>query len=239
MSFQTQRRERPDPADLDLVDGTVTRLAQQKKDPDRVSVFLDGRFAFGLAVDLVVEAGLKKGVVLTAQEQRALLVRQESFSAKSSALQGLSHRARTSDEVRQSLLRKGFAEAIVEDTVADLERLGLVDDAAYARAFVRGRFASRGYGPARLRQDLMRKGVGRAIIDEALAELVEAEDVGDEARQQAERKWRTLSSEEDLRKRKKKTMDYLVRRGFGFDDAREAVDRLAEAAGEDDAPWEA
>lgn len=237
MAFQTQRRERPDPADLDLSDGTVTRVAQQKKDLDRASVFIDGTFAFGLAVDLVIEAGLKKGVALSADEQRALLVRQEAFSAKSAALRGLSNRARTSDEVRQSLLKKGFAETIVEDTVADLERLGVVDDAAYARAFVQGRFASRGYGPARLRQDLMRKGVPRRIIDEALAELVEAEDLGDEARQQAVRKWRTLSSEEDVRKRKKKTMDYLVRRGFGFDVAREAVDGLAE--GEDDALWEA
>ncbi len=239
MAFQTQRRERPDPADLDLADGTITRLAQQKKDLDRVSVFLDDRFAFGLDVELVVSAGLKKGAVLTADAQRALLVRQESFSAKASALRGLSSRARTSDEVRQSLLQKGYAETIVEDTVAALERMGVVDDAAYARAFVRDRFAGRGYGPARLRQDLMRKGVARRLIDEVLADLEETEDLGDEARQQAERKWRTLSSEADLRKRKKKTMDYLVRRGFGFDDAREAVDRVAADDGADSAHWEA
>lgn len=236
MAFQTPKRERPDPADLDLKDGTVTRVAQQQKDPDRASVFLDDAFAFGLAVDLVVEAGLRKGVHLTADQQRDLLTRQERHAAKASALGGLAHRARTAHEVRQALLDKGFAEPVAEDTVADLERLGLVDDAAYARAFVRGRFAGRGYGPARLRQDLQRKGVDRATIDVALAELEEAEDVGGEARQQAEKKWRALASEEDPRKRKKKTMDYLVRRGFGFDDAREAIDALAEA---DDDPWDA
>ena len=228
MAFNSEKKERHDPADLDLSDGTVTRLAQQKKDLDRVSVFIDEAFAFGLAVDLVIEAGLHKGQVLTADKQRALLVRQEVFAAKASALAGLSNRARTTQELRDSLSRKGFAEEIVEDTVADLERLGLVDDAAYARAFVRGRFSGRGYGPARLRQDLMRKGVARGTIDAALAELTEAEDLGEAARDQAARKWRTLSSEDDLRKRKKKTMDYLVRRGFGFDQARSAVDAVAE-----------
>lgn len=233
MAFQTQKRERPDPADLDLADGTVTRVAQQKKDLDRASVFIDGRFAFGLAVDLVVEAGLRKGVALTAEQQRALLVRQETFAAKAAALAGLANRARTADEVRRSLLQKGFAEAVVEDTVANLERLGMIDDAAYARAFVRGRFEGRGYGPARLRQDLARKGIDRATIDTALAELTEAEDMGDEARDQAERKWRALRSEEDVRKRKKKTMDYLVRRGFGFDTARAAVEAVAGS----DEPW--
>ena len=236
MAFSTQRQERPDPADLDLQDGTVTRVAQQKKDLDRASVFIDDAFAFGLAVDLVIEAGLRKGVRLTADEQRALLVRQEAFAAKASALAGVANRARTSEEVRRSLSKKGFAEAIVEDTVAHLEGLGLVDDAAYAQAFVRGRFEARGYGPARLRQDLQKKGVDRRTIDAALEELTEAEDLGAEARGQAEKKWRALRSEDDVRKRKKKTMDYLVRRGFGFDTAREAVDRVADA--EEDGLWE-
>ena len=236
MAFSTQQKERPDPADLDLKDGTVTRVAQQKKDLDRASVFIDDAFAFGLAVDLVIEAGLRKGVALTADEQRALLVRQEAFAAKASALAGVANRARTSEEVRRSLSKKGFAEAIVEDTVAHLEGLGLVDDAAYARAFVRGRFEARGYGPARLRQDLQKKGVDRRTIDAALEELTDSEDLGAEAREQAEKKWRALRSEDDVRKRKKKTMDYLVRRGFGFDTAREAVDRAADA--EEDGLWE-
>ena len=229
MAFNSPKRERPDPADLDLEDGTITRIAQQKKDLERASVFIDDAFAFGLAIELVIEAGLKKGVVLTAERQRELLTRQETFSAKSSALAGLSNRARTSDEVRQALLRKGYAETVVEDTVADLERLGLVDDQAYARAFVQSRFNGRGYGPARLRQDLQRKGVARSVIDAALEDLVEAEDMGAEAREQAAKKWRSLSSEDDLRKRKKKTLDFLVRRGFGFDTARSAVEAASEA----------
>ena len=235
MAFNTQQRERVDPADLDLADGTVTRIAQQKKDLDRASVFIDDAFAFGLSVELVIQAGLKKGMALTADRQRELLTRQETFSAKASALAGLSNRARTSDEVRKALLKKGFAEPVVEDTVAGLEDAGLVDDQAYARAFVKSRFDARGYGPARLRQDLQRKGVARATIEAALEELTEAEDLGAEAREQAAKKWRSLSSEDDVRKRKKKTMDYLVRRGFGFDTARSAVDAASE---NDDELWE-
>lgn len=236
MAFNSEKKERTDPAELDLADGTVTRLAQQKKDLDRVSVFIDEAFAFGIAVDLVIEAGLHKGQTLTAERQRALLVRQETFAAKASALAGLSAKARTTREVRDALARKGFAEPVVEDTVADLVRLGLVDDAAYARAFARDRFNGRGYGPARLRQDLMRKGVARDAIDGALAELSEAEDLGEAAREQAEKKWQSLASEADLRKRKKKTMDYLVRRGFGFDTAKAAVE--AAAAADEEESWD-
>lgn len=229
VAFDSRRRERPDPADLDLADGTVTRVAQQKKDPDRASVFIDDAFAFGLDVELVVKGGVRKGVRLTAEQQRALLVQQETYAAKASALASLSHRARTAQEVRQSLGRKGFADDVVEDTVALLERLDMIDDAAYARAFVKSRFDARGYGPARLRQDLMRKGVARRTIDLALEELTEDEDLGAEARRLAEKKWRSLASEDDPRKRKKKAMDYLVRRGYGFDRARAAVEAVAAA----------
>lgn len=232
--FNRRPTERPDPADLDLADGTVTRVAQQKKDPDRASVYIDDAFAFGLDVELVVKEGVRKGVELTAEAQRALLTRQEVYAAKSAALRYVSDRARTTDEVCKMLLRRGFDADTTEDTVANVERLGLLDDAAYAAAFAKSRFDARGYGPARIRQDLIKRGVARAFIDAALEELP-AEEVGDAAREQAGTKWRALSSEEDLRKRKKKTMDYLVRRGFSFGDAREAVDVLAS---EDGADWQ-
>lgn len=237
MAFGQRKQDRPDPADLDLADGTITRIVRQKKDPDRASVFLDDAFAFGLAVDLVIDAGLRKGMPLSAHRQRELLIRQETFAAKAAALRYVNHRARTVDEVRRSLIQKGFAEPIVEDTVADLERLGLVDDASYARQYAASRFNGPGYGPARIRQDLIRRGVARRDIDAALDTLVETEDVGAEAREQATKKWRSLASEEDVRKRQKKTMDYLVRRGFGFDVARSAVEALASE--EDDASWDA
>ncbi len=243
MAFQTQRRERPDPAALDLADGTVTRLQQQAKDPERASVYIDDAFAFGLAVDLVVAAGLRKGVTLSAAEQRELLVRQESYGAKAAALGYVSDQARTAEEVRRNLTQKGFAESVVEDAVQGLSDAGLLDDAAYAEAYARSRFQNRGHGPQRIRQDLMRRGVARSAIDAAIAALVETEDLVDRATEDAASKWRSLSSEPDRRKRLRKTMDFLVRRGHSFDTARSAAEAAAEANppdpdADDDAAWD-
>ena len=240
MAFQTARRERPDPAALSLRDGTVTRVVQQAKDPDRVSVFVDGEFAFGVAVDLAIDAGLRKGLRLTVAEQRALLVRQEGFGAKAAALNYVSASARTVEEVRRNLTQKGFAEPVVDDAVDGLLAAGLLDDAAYAVAYARSRFTASGYGPQRIRQDLMRRGVARASIDAALDGLEETEDVGARARTDAEAKWRALASEPDRRKRVKKTRDFLVRRGHGFDTARAAAEAAAAAEpGDGDAEtWE-
>ena len=224
----------------DLTEGTVTAVKAQKKDLDRVSVFLDGAFAFGLAADLAVGEGLRKGLRLTPEAQHALLQKEEVMAARRAAMDYLSLGAKTATEVRRSLSRRGFSEVAAEDAVAQMERYGYLDDAAYASAFARGRAASRGHGPQRLRADLIKKGVSREAIDRALEEL-DADDLADSARALALKRWRALSGEEDPRKRKKKTSDFLLRRGFSFDQVREAVDAAVatdeDASGDDG--WEA
>ena len=113
MAFGRRTQERPDPADLDLADGTITRIVRQKKDPDRASVFLDDAFAFGLAVDLVIDAGLRKGMPLPAHRQRELLVLARRRSRPRQLRFGTSTTGHGPlDEVRRSLLDKGFTEAI-------------------------------------------------------------------------------------------------------------------------------
>lgn len=239
MAFHTSRRERPDPAALDLHDGTVTRVTQQAKDPDRVSVYIDDRFAFGLAVNLAIQEGLRKGVALTAERQRALLTAQETHAARASALASLAARAQTTGEIRRKLSDKGFDAAVVEETMDALDAMGVVDDAAFARVYARERFTGRGHGPTRIRQDLQQKGVARDLIDAALADLVDEEDVAGRARRDAAQRWASLASEPDPRKRKKKTLDFLLRRGHSFDDARAAVDAAeADDSGDDAHAWD-
>jgi regulatory protein len=226
----------PDEPPQDLRDGTITRVVRQQRDAERVSVFVDGAFAFGLALELAVEAGLRKGKTLTAAEQAALLAKEQVHRARAAALDHLSYGAKTTAEVGRKLKEKGFDEAAVEDALAHLASYGYLDDEAYARAFARGRFAGRGYGPQRLRADLLRRGVARETVDAVLEELAEDEDLEEAARRHGRRRWRALAGEDDLRKRKQKTMDFLVRRGFSFDLARAVTDELARGEG-DAADW--
>lgn len=215
----------------DLREGIVTSVQAQKKDPDRVSIFLDGTFAFGLAADVAVAEGVRKGVRLTAEVQLALLQKEEVVRARQAALDYVSRGGKTTEEVRRSLARRGFSETAAEDALAQMERYGYLDDVAYASVFVRGRASGRGHGPQRLRADLLKKGVSREAIDQALEEL-DSDDLADSAQRLAAQRWRALASEPDLRKRRKKTSDFLLRRGFSYDQVRDAVDAVA---GDEDA----
>lgn len=218
------------PEDLDqepdLRPGTVSRLVRQQRNPERVSVFIDDAFAFGVHEDLVIEFGLYKGQPLDVATQQQIVEADSGRAAMQTALDYLGYRARTEREVRRKLAGRDFGEAVIERTVARLVELDYLDDAAYARSYIEARFRNRGYGPQRLRTDLMRRGVARTLIDAALEALVEDDDVLEAARTHAARRWPRLAAETDPRKRRRKLSDFLLRRGFSFDTIRRVVDEL-------------
>lgn len=206
--------------------GTVSAVQIQKRDAERVSVFIDGAFAFGLALDVAVRHGLRKGIVLGIEQQEALLAEEGMARARSAALDLIAHRPRTEAEVRRALARKGHAEEAVASAIDRMLDLGYLDDVAYARTFVAERSASRGHGPSRLRADLHRKGVPPAIIDQAIASGVDEVRVREAAFDVARRRWTRLASEPDPRKRRKRLGDFLARRGYDFELIREVTDAL-------------
>jgi len=73
-------------------------------------------------------------------------------------------------------LRERFCEDEAEAAVARLSELGLLDDRSYAERFVRDRFDRVGYGPHRIRRDLLRKGVDPCDADAVLQATVSAVD---------------------------------------------------------------
>jgi len=109
------------------------------------------------------------------------------------------------------LRRRGAPPEVAGDVVADLERRGYLDDAAFARHWVTTR-APRGYGAARLRAELRARGVAAGLIDAALASLDRSDEL-DEARRLARRRLPALKRTGPL-KAAARLRDQLLRRGF-------------------------
>jgi regulatory protein len=194
--------------------GTITALEQQSNDPNRTSVFLDGEFAFGVHEDLVVKHGLRVGRSLTPEEQQEIERDEQYVQAKQRALDYLAHKPRTEEEVRRKLRRTDVPDPVVEDVVARLYELSYLDDEAYAQDYVRNRFASKKYGPVRIRRELVERGIDRHVAEAAVDELFAEKDVQAVARDHAEKRWARLADEDDVRRRKQKLYRYLRRRGF-------------------------
>ena len=85
------------------------------------------------------------------------------------ALAELDARARTEHELRVCLGRRGIGPDVVDDVVAALAADGLIDDAGYARRFAEDRRLLDRWGNERIARDLVRRGVERELVDEAIA----------------------------------------------------------------------
>lgn len=209
---------------------TITALKQQKNDPNRVSLFLDGAFALGIHQDLVVKYDLHTGRVLTPEEQANLEADERLIQAKQQAMEYLAHKPRTEGEVRDRLERADYSPSVIEAAIERLHELSYLDDATYAHDYVKGRFANKKYGPHRMRRELRERGVAPALIDEALAQLESRVDFPAAAQELAEKYWHRVADEPDPRKQAKRLRGYLMRRGYASSTARAAVETVQERA---------
>lgn len=204
----------------------ITRMEVQKKDTSRASVYVDGAFAFGVHQDLILKYGLHAGRALTIEEQQRVERDDLSMKARAAAFDYVAHKPRTEEELRRRLQQRDHHAEAIEAAVARLQELGYLDDASYADEYVRARFASKGYGPVRLRRELRQRGVAPVLIDRALEAHLDPEGRLEAARDHGRKKWDRTEGEEP-RRRKLKTFAYLQRRGFTSDTIRQVLDELA------------
>jgi regulatory protein len=144
------------------------------------------------------------------------------------ALRFLEARARSEAEVRRRLTTAGYRPELVDAAVARLLELGVLDDEAFARAWVESRDRARPRGERALRRELSLKGVEREVLDEVLEERRDAAGDGgtnvdlDAARRLLARNGRSLERVTDPRVRRQRAYALLARNGFDPDVCREA-----------------
>jgi len=142
------------------------------------------------------------------------------------ALELLARRDHLRAELAEKLRRRGYSAAEIELALQRCETAGYLDDAAVARRFVELRAVARGWGPQRLRAELLRRGAPPEVAGEASRLEPGAEAAALEAavrraeRGQPEGWWR-------LHERRGRMISSLVKRGFGIEAAMRAVDELA------------
>lgn len=199
--------------------GTITALEVQTKRKDRVSVFLDGRFAFG--VKDIVAARLRIGQRLTDDDIAGLKERDAFEEAYNRALNYLSYRPRSTAEVEWNLRDKGVPDALIEAVIERLRRAGLLDDSEFAAYWVEQRERFKPRSARMIRHELRQKGVASDDIDEAVQDLDEVDSARRLAARRAKR-YAHLQRDEFWRK----LIGYLQRRGFRYGTIKPIVEEL-------------
>lgn len=152
--------------------------------------------------------------------------------AKEACLRLLAVRARSRAELAQRLSAKGFASSVIEQSLDRLAEVGLVDDAEFARQWVRQRHSFSGKGRQALAQELRRKGVAPEEATAALDDIT-ADDEHERATELVRRKLRTLPADLDREKAIRRLVGMLARRGYGHSVAYTVVKAEWEASRDD------
>ncbi len=140
--------------------------------------------------------------------------------AKNAALRLLSYRSRSEKEVQRRLQGR-FSKDVIDRTLSDLRRQGLLDDAVFAKEWRSQREKFRPRGPSVIRQELQKLGVDREVIREALSDFDASENA-----YQAGAKYASKLSTDDASDFRRKLGGFLHRKGFEGDVLGQTVERL-------------
>lgn len=192
----------------------ITKIEAQKKDKNRFSVFLDGAFAFGIHVDVLVAHGLRKDMELTDEAVEELIYDEATKKAVLAGIKHISYKQRTCKEVADKLRTLEYEEGQIELATDKLKEMGFLDDERYAQEFVDTRKIR--YGRKRIFLELRKRGISEQLADAALDDQLDKEDTYAQALEMGQKKFVQCDGLEPA-KAAARVQGMLLRKGYSFD----------------------
>ena len=156
----------------------IAELKQSERKKGRFLVKLEDGDILRVTEEELLRFRLREGMDLDGEAMEALRSSARTSAAKSQAASIIGSRALSKRELTKRLVKKGNGQEDAQAAADWLEDIGAVDDGAYAASLVR-HYGGRGYGPARVREELRRRGVDRALWEEALEEMPDPAEILD------------------------------------------------------------
>jgi regulatory protein len=205
----------------------ITAITASARHAGRFEIFVDGKVVATLSLDGIERLAVRIGTAYAETLANRVALEAAALHTFDRALAMLAARPRAARDLERVLVRKGEPAEHVAVAIQRLIALGLLDDAQFARQFIRARIAGAGLSRRRLQSELWRRGVARDVIDTALAEVMAEDDVDEDAQiaAVAAKKLRTLRSADPAAARRR-LYAFLARRGYDGSAIRRVMDSL-------------
>jgi regulatory protein len=200
----------------------ITSIKQQKN-KDRVNVYLDDKFGFGIDLDNFVLLHLKVDQELTEKEIEDIVKKAEYQKTLDKLLRFAMVRPRSEKEVRDYFRRKKVHESMHEQLFEKLKHLELIDDEKFAKWWVEQRQAFKPKSLRILNLELRIKGIEQETIKQVLGEtVIDEEKLARELIEKKAYKWKNL----EPRIARQKMSQYLSGKGFGWDVVEKVISKV-------------
>jgi regulatory protein len=198
----------------------IESLTKAENRTGRFTVLFEDGSKVSVSEVQIADFGLYSGREMTDNEYSLLRGKLKLGSTKARAVRILGNRNLSSYELEKRLVSKGESQDTASEAVRWLEGIGAINDAQYAATIVK-HYCAKGYGLARIKDELYRRGISRDMWDEALCSLDNMEEA---AYYFIDKKLSGSRDKTELRR----AADALCRRGFSYEEALEAVNRYLE-----------
>ena len=203
----------------------ITKIEYQKKDPERVNIYVDGEFFCGISINVLAKENLYEGLTVDEQTLDRILKKDLESRFMNRAVEYLSHTIKTEFQVRQYLKNLKFKkkgvwfnediqldwDLLFEQIIDSLKKYKYIDDEEFAHAFVQSRLNVKPRGKSVLISELLSKGVNKEI-----AQRVCDQEITDEL-EVLRNAFRKRFKDEKFNIQNQKMVGYLLRKGFSWD----------------------
>lgn len=202
----------------------ITNIEVQKRNEERVNIYIDEEFAFACYKEVIYKEGLKKDMLVEVEKLEKIISEEEFLRCKNSALRVVEKTYKTEKEMKDKLLQKGYEGIIIEKTIDFLKEYNFLNDEKYSLMYAKDR--SKTQGKNKIKYSLMQKGVDKDTIESTL-ELVNGDVEIEAAYNLAAKKYRILSSREsDKYKLNQKITRFLLGKGYDYGLIKDVMKRL-------------
>ncbi len=198
----------------------VTQIVELSK--TRSKVYIEQEFAFVLYKGELRLYHVRQGEELSEEDYRRILEEVLPKRAKLRAMNLLKNREYTTEELRRKLEEGYYPEKIIKEALDYVASFHYIDDLRYAVSYITYHEGDR--SRRRIEQDLMNKGISKAVLSKAWLEWEVKGGVQDEQAMIARLlEKRRYNPEQADRKEQQRTYAFLMRKGFSGEDVRKAL----------------
>ena len=198
----------------------VTKIEIQKKNKNRVNLYLDNEFYCGLSLESILKNKVKEGQELTKSQIDFLQINTEREVALSKAINYLAKCQKTRKELIDYLKKKEYEENIISYVVLKLEEYKLINDELYIENFIK--YKTKSQGSRKIAFSLSQKGIKKELIDKYL------DDFASDSSSIEKVALKYLKNKELDAKTKQKAYRYLVSKGYLSNDIISCLNKFFE-----------
>lgn len=203
----------------------ITKIEPQKKNKERVNVYINEDFAFACSLELLYYHNLKKDMEVTIENLEEVVREDNYIKGKNIALKYIEKSMKTEHQVRAQLIKKEYNDEVIDKVIKFLESYDFLNDTRYVESYVKQKIQSDGKN--KIKFSLVRKGIDEELIKEVLSRIDTEDEVAVALKFAKKRLDILCKSERDKNKILNKISQSLLGKGFSYSIINEVLPKLS------------